>query len=146
MKKKEIKAALDALKKVRMPKIEDKELRNALIKNHLFLLGQNKKYEQDIEDLRTAHLGPYDETLQEIQELQNKLQTETDKTKANEIVAEINSHTEVLEAINGFNKAVMDLGNEDVELTLVSGDKFCEEYQNQDYDMNVVEALYPMFE
>lgn len=146
MKKHEIKAALEALKKIKMPKLDDKDLRNTIIKNHLYLLGQQKKYEQDIEDMRTAHLGPYDEETQKVQELQQKLQVETDRVKAKEIADEINSYKEFFEAVAAFNKAADEKGKEEVEITLISADKFTEEYMKQDYDCSVVEALYPMFD
>ena len=145
MKKREIKPALNALRTVKMPKIEDKDLRNALIKNHLFLLGQGKKYDAAIEDLRVAHLGPYDAELKEVQEMQNQLNQETDAAKKKELVEKINSHTDLLEAINGFNKAINDLDNEEVDVPSIDGEKFAEEYGKQDYDANVVEALFPMF-
>lgn len=145
MKKREIKSVLAALKSIKMPKIEDHDLRNAIIKNHIFLLGQAKKYESSVEDLRTAHLGPYEEELSNVQLKQVELASEKDESKRKALVDEINSHTDLLEAINGFNKAVADLDNEDVEITLIDPEKFAEEYAKQDYDMNVVEALAPMF-
>lgn len=145
MKKREIKPALNALRTVKMPKIEDKDLRNALIKNHLFLLGQGKKYDAAIEDLRVAHLGPYDAELKEVQEMQNQLNQESDAAKRKELVEKINSHTDLLEAINGFNKAINDLDNEEVDVPSIDGEKFAEEYGKQDYDCGVIEALFPMF-
>ena len=145
MKKKEIKPALNALKTIKMPRIEDRDLRNAIIKNHLFLLGQGKKFDAAVEDLRSVHIGPYDQELQEVQAMQNQLNQETDAGKRKELVEKINSHTDLLEAINAFNKAVMDLENEEVEVSLIDGEKFAEEYGKQDYDANVVEALFPMF-
>ena len=146
MKKAEISNVLSALKKVRMPKISDKEVRNALIKNHLFLLGQGKKYDEEIEKLRTVHLGSYEKELAEVQELQFKMQQEQDAEKKQKMVEEINSHTDLLQAINSFNKAVYDLGEEKIEISKINGEKFAEEYGEQDYDPAVVEALYVMFE
>lgn len=145
--KAEIKPALAALKKIHMPEIENKDLRNKIIKNHLFLLGQAKKYNEAIDDLRTVHLGAYEEELMAVQLLQNQLNNEKDSSKAQELAKEINSHTKLLEAINAFNKAVFDLDREEVEITKIDGAAFAEEYGNQaDYDMGVVEALFPMFE
>ena len=147
MKKNEIKVVIEALKRIKMPKIEDKELRNVIIKNHLVLLGAYKQYESDIEDLRIAHLGNYEDELKKVQELQSSLQIETDREKIKSLVEEINSHKDLREAMDGFNKAVNDLGNETVDkITAIPADKFVEEYGKQDYDMGVVEAIFPLFE
>lgn len=146
MLKREIRPACEALKKIRMPKLSNKDVRNTLIKNHLFLLGQARKFDQAVQDLRTAHLGPFDEKLQEINEKQVQLNSETDEKKRKELIDEINSHTDVLDAINAFNKAVVDLENEEVEIEKIDGNAFVEDYgQLDDYDSAVVEALFPMF-
>ena len=147
MKKREIKPALEALKKIRMPKIEDKDVRNKLIKAHLFLLGQFRKFNEAVEDLRTVHLGDYVEKIQEINEKQVQLNSETDEKKRKKLIDEINSYTDVLSAINAFNKDVIDLENEDVDIEKISGSSFVDEYgKMEDYDASVMEALFPMFE
>lgn len=51
---------------------------------------------------------------------------------------------ELFDAIHAFEKAVDELGKETVEAEFIDGEKFIEEYQKQDYDLRVVEALYPM--
>ena len=145
MKKFQMKSTLEAMKKVRIHKFEDKDTKNTFIENHFHLLGQQKKYEEAIESLRTAHLGPYESELQEVNELQAELQKETEAAKRQEIVDKINSKTELLDAINGFNKAVNDLGNEEVEIAYIDAKKFQEDYMKQEYDLEVVEALFPMF-
>ena len=136
---------LGACKKIRMPKIEDKELRNQIIKDHLILLGKNKKYEQELENLRTVHLGAYDKQIEKLQELQNQLQTETDRAKQAEIVREINAMTEVRDAISPLNKAQDELGKKEVKgITLIDAVKFTEELQKQDYDCGIVEDIFPL--
>lgn len=146
MKKKEIKPALDAIKTIRMPLIENKELRNALINIHLFLLKEQKKLEMELQDLQTVHLAPYEKERNRIGELQQQLAAEKEPAKKQAIIDEINSFTELLAAINAFNKDQYDKLEEDVEIKPVSLDRFVEEYQKQDYEPSVVEALYPLFE
>lgn len=145
MKKKEIKTALEALKTIKMPKIEDKELRNGIISDHFKLLGEQKKYEVDIENLRTAHLGAFEDEQREIQELNQELQTELDRVKQVELAKKINSHKEYAKAVVDFSKAVEDLGNEEVEIKGIPHEKFMEEIQKQDFELGLIEALYPMF-
>lgn len=145
MQNREISRVLGACKKIRMPKIDDKDFRNLLIKDHLILLGKNKKYEQELENLRTVHLGAYDKEIDRLQELQNQLQTETDRAKQAEIVREINSMKEVREAISAMNKAQDELGKAEVEgITLIDAVKFTEELQKQDYDFGIVEDIFPL--
>ena len=45
MKKREMKSTLEAMKVVRVPKIENKELRNKFIRVHLKLLKEEKKFD-----------------------------------------------------------------------------------------------------
>ena len=143
MKKAEIRAVLGALKQIRMPKIEDKELRNAIIGNHFTIFKTAKAVDADIEALRSSHLAPYEDELREVDELQRRLQTEPENRDA--LVAEINSHTELQKAVDEFNKAYEEMMGEEIELKPIDAGKFVEEYQKQDYDMTVVEALWPMF-
>lgn len=143
MKKAEIRTVLGALKQIRMPKIEDKELRNAIINNHFAIFKTAKAVDADIEALRSSHLAPYEDELREVDELQRRLQTEPENSAS--LVKEINSHTELQKAVDEFNKAYETLMAEEVEVTPIDSDKFIEEYQKQDYDMSVVEALWPMF-
>ena len=145
MKKKEIKIALDALKTIKMPKLEDKETRNGIIADHFNLLGEQKKYEADIEALRTAHLGAYEAEQKEIQELNQELQSELDRVKQAELMRKINSHKEYSEAVLAFSKAIEELGNEEVEIKGIDHEKFMEQIEKQDYDLGLIESLYPMF-
>lgn len=145
MKKKEISTATTALKTVKMPKIEDKELRNGIISDHFVMLGEQKKYEADIEKLRTAHLGAFEEEQKEIQELNQELQSELDRVKQAELMRKINSHKEYAKAVQEFSKAVEELGNEEIQIKGIDHEKFMEEIQKQDFDLGLIEAIYPMF-
>ena len=148
MKKNQIHAVLLALKTIRMPMIEDKDIRAALIKIHFFLLGQSKKLDADMDDIRAVHLGAYEDELRAVYELAARMVAESDQDKKNALYEEINGHTELLAAMNAFNKANTEKGEEAIELPcLINGEKFVEEYSNkQDYDPSVVEALYPLFD
>lgn len=144
MKKKEIQLALNALKQIKMPKIEDKAIRNAIISNHLKLLGLSRKFNADFEDMRTVFLAQYEEEQTVVQKLQAELLQTSDKARREELVKTIESHKDYLEAVKDFNDKAAKLGEEEVEIEVIDGSKFVEEYQKQDYDLAVVEALYPM--
>lgn len=145
MKKKNIRTVLDALKTIKMPKIEDKALRNGIINDHFTLLKAWDKYERDAKNLETAYLGSYDEERQKVNELQSKLQTSLDRKEQAELVREINSHDDLIKAIAAHNKALEALGEEEVEIKGIDRDKFMDEIAKQDFDLGLIEALYPMF-
>lgn len=145
MKKKEMNSALEALKTIKMPKIENKELRNLVIKDHLQLLGEKRKYEAGIEDLRIAFLEAYSGEQDEVVDLQGKLRVERNPAKQMELMDEIAKHKDYLEAVKEFNTKTEKMGNEEIEIEPIPMDEFVSEYQKQDYDMGVIEALYPMF-
>ena len=147
MKKSEIRPALNALKGIRMPKIEDKEFRNALISDHIYLLGEQKRFEDDIKDLETAHLGAYEEERNKVADLQQRLQAEKDPEKRQALTDEINSHEELFKAIVAYNKAVEALACEEVQLpSPIKADDFVAGMEGQDYDLSLIEAVFPMFD
>ena len=127
MKKDEIRTALDALRKIKMPKIEDKDFRNLLIDLHYNLYKLGKKVDADIEALRAAHLASYEDDIAKMKGLPEP-------------------GTELFEAITGYDKALNALLAEDVEIPAIDGDKFVSEYRKQDYDASVVEGLFPLFD
>lgn len=145
MKKKEMKAALEALRKIKMPSIEDKKLRNGIIKDHLSLLRAQKAYERDIRNLDTVHFGAFAEEREEVAKLQQQLGLETDTEKKIALVKEIESHTELFDAVKAFNKDIDALGDEKVEILGIPQAEFLEEIVKQDFDLVQLEALEPMF-
>lgn len=145
MKKKDMKQVLDALKTIKLPKFEDKELRNAIIKDHFKLLGENKKYEEAIDNLRTAHLGALADEQKKVNELREELRTVTKAERAGEILKEIREYQGYLDAEADFIKDFNELAEEEVEITPIDSEKFLDEIQKQDFDLGLIEAIYPMF-
>ena len=145
MKKRELRLVLDAFKRIKMPKIEDKALRNKMITCHLALIKELKKYEAELEDFRVVHLGAFDDELAAYQELQNKINIEMNPEKRAELLEKLESHKDLRDAIQAYNKAVADAGQKDVEVEKIDAAAFVAEYQKQDYDASVVEALSPLF-
>lgn len=145
MKKNEIKAALDALRKIKMTSIENKELRNSIITDHLKLVREQKRYDEKVQDLETVHLGAFADEREQVAKLQRDLQTEKDTDKQLAIAREIESHTELFEAIRNCNKVIAELGKEEVEIAGIPEADFIEAIQSQDFDLGQIEALVPMF-
>ena len=147
MKKFEIKSALDALKKIKMPKIEDKDLRNVLIENHYVLYDAGMKYDAAIEREKDVLLGAYKEEQQVIEDLQRKLQmSESGSDEQRDIIRELNSHEDYYKAVAKLNEKIIALGKENIDgLKKVDREKFMQELEKQEYDFNIVEGLYPLF-
>ena len=146
MQKKEIRAALDALKEIKMPKIEDKALRNDLIANHFALLDAGKKHDAAVEDKRTVFLAAYKDEEAEVGEIQQKLQITQDPVESRALAEQFLSHKDYRFATRAFNDEVDALGKEEVPgLKKIDREKFMAEIEKQDFKLSWVEALYPMF-
>ena len=146
MKKREIKTALEALKKIHMTRIEDKSLRNHIITIHLALLKEQRKYEADAADLEETHMGPFSEQREQIGRLQRQLMAEKDTKKREELASEINGFVEVNNAWDAFNRDLARMEREEVATNTIPQEKFLEEIQKQDFDLGQIEALFPLFE
>lgn len=140
-----MRAALDALRKIKMPAIEDKKLRNGIITDHLKLVREQKRYEEKVRDLETVHLGAFEKERETVTQLQRALQAEKDLSKQLELAREIESHTELFEAVKTCNNAIDELGKEDVQILGIPEAEFIEAIQSQDFDLGQIEALVPMF-
>ena len=137
--------ALGALKTIKMSKINDKSLKKTIIDDHFKLLGENKKYEEAIDNLRTAHLGALADEQKKVNELREELRTVTKAERAGEILKEIREYKGYLDAEADFIKDFNELAEEEVEITPIDSEKFLEEIQEQDFELGLIEALYPMF-
>ena len=146
MKKREIKSVIEGLKAVKIAKLEDKAMRTSVFKTFMKLLGEQKKFESEFEDMKTVFLSSHKEEQDKVQELQNKLNTEVDRVKQAEIAKEINSHKDYLDAVKALNEKVEALGNEEVEVEKLDAEKFTEELQKQECELSTIENLYPLLE
>ena len=146
MKKREIKQTIEGLKAVKIAKLEDKAMRTSVFKTFMKLLGEQKKFESEFEDMKTVFLSSHKEEQDKVQELQNKLNTEVDRVKQAEIAKEINSHKDYLDAVKALNEKVEALGNEEVEVEKLDAEKFTEELQKQECELSTIENLYPLLE
>jgi len=145
MKKHEITPALEALKAVKVNKIGDDKFKKALIADYVTLVKEKKNLEDEIAAIKTTHLSPFEKEQEEIAQLQQELQTETERTKQVEIAREINSHKDYFEAFRAFNKAVEELGKEEIHLGGLDQVKFIDEMDKQGFELGLIEAVFPMF-
>lgn len=141
MKKFEIASVVDALAKIRLTKIENKEFRKQLAGVYFNILSEQKKFEVDRESLETVHLGSYKEERQEIGKLQQQFNEETDQAKRAEINREIEGHTELIAAVQDYNAAVLALGSEEIEIDGLAREELLAELIDQDLELGQLSAI-----
>lgn len=140
-----MKAALDALKRIKMPVIEDKPFRNSIITTHLALLKEQRHYEKEAADLEAAMLGAFADDREAIGKLQRELNAEKDVAKKEAIAAKINAYKDLYDAWEAYTRALNKLGAEEVAVPGIPAEQFIAEIQKQDFDLGQIEALYPLF-
>lgn len=145
MNKKELQPALDALKTIKMPQIESKELRAALIRLHFALLGEYRKFTSVIEDLRTVYLGAYQDKIAEVAPLEQEMMNPaTSDARKLEIAKVLRSHTDLQVAIKTFNAECEKLASEPVEIEKIDAESFLAEAAEQGLGLDILESLYPI--
>ena len=144
MKKREIKSVIEGLKAVKIAKLEDKAMRTSVFKTFMKLLGLQKQYESDFEDMRTVFLSAHKGEQEKVADLQQKLNMESDRAKQMELAKEINSHADYLAAVKELNEKVEALGNEEVEVEALDAEKFTDELQKQECELETIERLFPL--
>lgn len=146
MKKREIRNTLDALKTIKMAKIESQELRSALIRLHFTLLGEWKKFSDKLEDLRTVYLGAYQGEIEEVAPLEAEMMNPaTTNERKLELASILGTHKDLQLAIKTFNEEAEKLSNEAVDVPLIPSEAFIAEAESQRLDLSIIEALYPVF-
>lgn len=143
MKKKELTPALDALKTIKISAIGDKELRKTVLANHLVLLRESRKFDEDVADLRTAHLSAFDKT--ETARLYGRLPYVADPKERASILERVNADKDYVAALGEFQEGVNALAEEDVAITPIDADAFVGAMMEQDIDLGQLEAIFPMF-
>lgn len=146
MKKSEISAALNALKRIKMPKVEDKALRNDLINNHYTIYDVGVKFDKAVDREKEIILGAYKDDEQMFSDLQREFQAAAPGEEQREIAKKILGMKAYEAAVRQFNEKVNELGKEEVKgLKRIDREKFMEEIAKQDFDLSMVEGLYPLF-
>ena len=148
MKKSEIRVALDALKEIKLPKIEDKDIRNTIIENHFILLDASRKVDEKVEDNRKVFLAAHKAEEKAVNELKAKIVEATNRDNKVALSKELREKYQCyFDAVDEFNESVDKLYAEEVPgLKPIDREKFIEELKNMDdFNLAWVEALYPLF-
>lgn len=86
MKKSKIIAVFRFLSNIKVSKIKDKDVRAAIIANHLQMYKIAEEYETDIKEIQKKLFEGKDEDVKSLNELREKYNLEKDEDKKNEIV------------------------------------------------------------
>lgn len=119
MKKSRVIEIFRFLSGIKLNKITNKEVRSAVISNHLQMYNISKSYDDDVQELRKRFFEDKDDEINKVNALREKFKNESDSVIKSSIIAEIESdHKELLELEQAFYKEVNELHNSEIELNL----------------------------
>ncbi len=145
MKKKDIKMALDALKKVPVAKIKDAELKQAIVQAYMQLLSERRKLQEQEDGIRALFLDQYQDEQKEVSKLFIELQNTEDEDKRKSISAEFEKHGNCIMAADEMAKELKKINDEPVSIDAIDEESFIKAYeQTGDVDLAVIEAIYPL--
>ena len=150
MKKIQVRASLEALKTIKMAKIENKTIRNTLIKDHMALLDEQDRIDRDLRKLETAMLSGYKpEQRKALADRQDAVSVEPDAAKRAEMSrAILVDFSDLLAAQRAYNREAVRMSDKPVtcKLDLLPRDAMLAELDAQDFDFALLENIYPLLE
>ena len=145
IKKKQIRPALDALRSIKLQKVKDTKMRKAIVGTYVDLTAAWHEFESKRKAIEEAQLDAYSDEREEVGRLQQELQVETDRFRRKDLLSEINGHKELFAAVRDYNRDIDTLGNEEVEISGISKEKFLAAIEDQEYDLGILEAIHPLY-
>lgn len=138
MKKSRVIEIFRFLGNIKINKITNKEVRSAVISNHLQMYNIAKQYEEDIKELQKRLFEGKEEEIQKLNELREKFNSETNEDIKRDLIKTITSeYKDILNLEMEFNNEASKQLNVDVELNLkkVKQDDFVETCIEADVDI-----------
>lgn len=138
MKKSRVIEIFRFLGNIKINKITNKEVRSAVISNHLQMYNIAKQYEEDVKELQKRLFEGKDEEIQKLNELREKFNSETNEDVKRDLIKTITSeYKDILNLEMEFNNEASKQLNVDVELNLkkVKQDDFVETCVEADVDI-----------
>lgn len=146
MKKSDINSVLPALRKVRLDKVDDKDLRKLLVDDTIVLARAARDLENDIHDAGSV-MDAYKEEAQRVEELRSQLLTSADSEEQNQIAREINGHTAYFAAQREFTERQDEILRQEVEgVKPIDLDTFRAATEKADITLDQFAALVPLFD
>ena len=138
MKKSRVIEIFRFLGNIKINKITNKEVRSAVISNHLQMYNIAKQYEEDVKELQKRLFEGKDEEIQKLNELREKFNSETNEDVKKDLIKTITSeYKDILNLEMEFNNEASRQLNTEVELNLkkVKQDDFVETCVEADVDI-----------
>ena len=138
MKKSKIIAVFRFLSNIKVSKIKDKDVRAAIIGNHLQMYKIAEEYETDIKEIQKKLFEGKDEDVKSLNELREKYNLEKDEDKKNEIVKVIKDNFgEILKLEKEVADAMETRLKEEKEITIkkVNKDAFIDALIDAEIDV-----------
>lgn len=138
MKKSRVIEIFRFLGNIKINKITNKEVRSAVISNHLQMYNIAKQYEEDVKELQKRLFEGKEEEIQKLNELREKFNSETNEDVKRDLIKTITSeYKDILNLEMEFNNEASKQLNVDVELNLkkVKQDDFVETCVEADVDI-----------
>lgn len=144
MKKSKIIAYFRFLSGIKVSKITDKEVRAAIISNHLQMYRVAQEHDEDVKEIQKKLFEGKGEEINALNDLRTKYQNEKDEAKKAEIVKIIvDNHAEILELEKEFQNAVGEKLKEEKELNLkkVAQDAFIDACVEAEVDITPADLV-----
>lgn len=144
MKKSKIIAYFRFLSGIKVSKITDKEVRAAIISNHLQMYRVAQEHDEDVKEIQKKLFEGKDEKINALNDLRTKYQNEKDEAKKAEIVKIIvDNHAEILELEKELQNAVGEKLKEEKELNLkkVAQDAFIDACVEAEVDITPADLV-----
>ena len=138
MKKSRVIEIFRFLGNIKINKITNKEVRSAVISNHLQMYNIAKQYEEDVKELQKRLFEGKEEEIQKLNELREKFNSETNEDVKRDLIKTITSeYKDILNLEMEFNNEASRQLNTEVELNLkkVKQDDFVETCVEADVDI-----------
>lgn len=138
MKKSRVIEIFRFLGNIKINKITNKEVRSAVISNHLQMYNIAKQYEEDVKELQKRLFEGKEEEIQKLNELREKFNSETNEDVKRDLIKTITSeYKDILNLEMEFNNEASKQLNVEVELNLkkVKQDDFVETCIEADVDI-----------
>ena len=138
MKKSRVIEIFRFLGNIKINKITNKEVRSAVISNHLQMYNIAKQYEEDVKELQKRLFEGKEEEIQKLNELREKFNSETNEDVKKDLIKTITSeYKDILNLEMEFNNEASRQLNTEVELNLkkVKQDDFVETCVEADVDI-----------
>lgn len=138
MKKSKIIAIFRFLSGIKVSKIKDKDVRTAIVGNHLQMYKIAEEYDSDIKEIQKKLFEGKDEDVKALNDLREKYKHETDEEKKKDIIGIItDNYGEILALEKELSSVIEEKFNEEKELNIkkVKQEAFLDALVDADVDI-----------